>query len=140
MRRSKVELDAVALFDLLIAVEFTPVVSRDRAKLVRVPCDKLPQPPVCLMDRPGGEFADEDVSGFPVHDRQDAGLILTHDRVDFPVPDPRAVLRTIRALSERPLAGEPAAAVVGPVSFPPLLPSPASKPFEEVPAALLVAE
>jgi hypothetical protein len=37
MRSSGVELDAVALFDLLASAEYTPVVSRDGAENVRVP-------------------------------------------------------------------------------------------------------
>src|SRR5688572_17020643 len=70
------------------------------------------------------EFADDEKSGFPLDQGQDArpGLAGSQDRVAFPVPEARAVHRARRACGNRALARQSPAAVIRAIPFPLLLP------------------
>ena len=100
-------------------MELGPVVGGDGVSGASGVVDHADRTTVRGLDGSGLELTDQQVAGLTIDEREDAVLVrdATDHGVGFEVTDTASVLCSSWTLRYRPLAGEPTAGIVVPVSF-----------------------
>ena len=122
VRRREVDGDAGGCFDRLVVMKFGAIVGGHGLEGLRGSPHQPAEPLRHAPARPISELAEQGEAALALDERGHA--VGRHDAdhgVHFPMPKFRAVVHDAGALADRPLAGEPSPAVVGPVPFSPAL-------------------
>lgn len=97
MRRCKVEMDPVGLFEVTVAMEFTAIVGSDRSILDWESRNQLAHRLAHLFFGTRRELADLNEAGLALNNGQNTGLAAAQHRIDLSVPYPAAVCGTQRS-------------------------------------------
>jgi len=103
----EVEACTGVLLEFFVSMELGAVVGRDGEDRTRFPLNEFGDASIELCGGSGGELADDGESGLTLDQGDDAvGITATHDGIDLPVPEARAVLGAGRAFGDVAFARE----------------------------------